>query len=117
MRQTLKLVLILVLQVSVESAKNIVFLNLTCQNLDEKVLKFDVCRIRPDKTAKSASTAQRFMCWPHTNGFPHRYVVQAGPGRSSDTSAVSFPSRFAGDEFECESLYCLAIDKSLMTNQ
>ena len=39
------------------------------------------------------------------------------PKRSLDTSAVSFLFRFAGEEFEYESLYCLAIDKSLMTKQ
>ena len=49
MRRTFKLTLLLFMQVSVESANNIVFLNLTCQSLNEKVLKFDVCRVRPDK--------------------------------------------------------------------
>ena len=50
MRRTFKLVLLLLLHVSVESAKkeNTVFLNITCQSLNEKILKYDFCRIRPD---------------------------------------------------------------------
>ena len=61
MRRTFKLVLLLLLHVSVESAKkeNTVFLNITCQSLNEKVLKYDFCRIRPDKKIDAGFTMRQ----------------------------------------------------------
>ena len=59
MRRAYKLVLLLLLQVSVESAKNTVFLNVTCQSLNEKILKFDFCRIRPDKNIDAGFTMRQ----------------------------------------------------------
>ena len=59
MRRTFKLVLLFSLQVSVECAKNIVFLNVTCQSLNEKVLKYNFCRIRPDNNIDAGFTLRQ----------------------------------------------------------
>ena len=45
-------------------------------------------------------------------GFPIGAWFNSGPKRSLDTSAVSFPSRSTGEEFECEASIVLSISNN-----
>ena len=45
-------------------------------------------------------------------GFPIGTWFKSEPKRSLDTKAVSFPSRSAGEEFECEASIVLSISKN-----
>ena len=48
-------------------------------------------------------------------GFPIGTWLKSQPKRSLDTSAVSFPSRPAGEEFECEASIVLSISNNWWT--
>ena len=71
-----------------------------------------------NKAAKCASMVQWLRCLPGIRWFPHRHRVQTLAREKFRYFGCFIPiSVRRWVKFECESLYCLTIDKSLMTNQ